>query len=553
MIVKVTRGGQVSGLMAYLVGPGSANEHESPHLVAGSAGAMAWYSTNELSGQDAAAIGSHLDKPRLVSGTAITAPVKEFDEATNQMVPTGTRKDAHVWHCSLSMPPKDTSGEVDREPLGDELWGQIAEDFAAEMGFTEASGKSPCRWVAVHHGSSKNGGDHIHLAVNLVREDGTKASTHYDYKRASQIVAKLEVKYGLEVLEGRTAGRSSRPESRAEVEQATRTEKDRVAGGGTPRRVDTYSAKVSRKVRACAAASADEGEFVRRCRREDLWVKPRFAAGSQDVVTGYSVAERPEHGQAATWRAAGHLGRDLTLPRLRDGWEDSPAAATEAASEWNAAWRGQPPVTRGGRESADIDPALWTRYADEVKGLAEQLRGVAADDHSTWAQVAHETSGAFAAWSLRLEPDAPGPLAETSDMLAKSATLHRRNVKPSPVGKVSLRGPASLLMAAAVAGPGSRTGQALMIRQLANMARALFLAQKDTQQARIATQLSKTIQGRLREVAEQLPTVDERGHQVSGPQAAPRGPGSPVPNPVQTPTPAPTPLFDPSRDSGIER
>lgn len=552
MIVKVTRGGQVSGLMAYLVGPGSANEHESPHLVAGSAGAMAWYSTNELSGQDAAAIGSHLDKPRLVSGTAITAPVKEFDEATNQMVSTGMRKDAHVWHCSLSMPPKDPTGELDREPLGDELWGQIAEDFVEEMGFTEVSGKSACRWVAVHHGSSKNGGDHIHLAVNLVREDGTKASTHYDYKRASQIVAKLEVKYGLEVLEGRTAGRSSRPESRAEVEQATRLEKDRVAGGGTPRRVDTYSAKVSRKVRACAAASADEGEFVRRCRREDLWVKPRFAAGSQDVVTGYSVAERPEHGQAATWRAAGHLGRDLTLPRLRDGWEDSPAAATEAASEWKAAWRGQPPVTRGGRESADIDPALWTRYADEVKGLAELLRSVPADDHSTWAQVAHETSGAFAAWSLRLEPDAPGPLAETSDMLAKSATLHRRNMKPSPVGKVSLRGPATLLMAATVAGPGSRTGQALMIRQLANMARALFMAQKDTQQARIATQLSKTIQGRLREVAEQLPTVDERGHQVTGPQA-PRGPGSPVPNPVQTPTTAPTPLFDPSRDSGIER
>lgn len=26
-------------------------------------------------------------------------------------------------------------------------------------------------------------GDHIHIAVNLVREDGAKASTHYDYKK----------------------------------------------------------------------------------------------------------------------------------------------------------------------------------------------------------------------------------------------------------------------------------------------------------------------------------------------------------------------------------
>ena len=138
-------------------------------------------------------------------------------------------------------------------------------------------------------------------------------------------------------------------------------------------------------------------------------------------------------------------------------------------------------------------------------------------------------------------------------MLAKSATLHRRNMKPSPVGRVSLRGPAALLMAAAVAGPGSKTGQALMIRQLANMARALFLAQQATQQARIATQLSKTIQGRLREVAEQLPSVDEHGHLVKGEKIPQRSPGSPVPNPVRTPTRAPTPLFDPSRDSGIER
>ena len=54
------------------------------------------------------------------------------------------------------------------------------------MGFTEASGKAPCRWVAVRHGLSKNGNDHVHIAVSLVREDGTKAMTHNDYKRAQE-------------------------------------------------------------------------------------------------------------------------------------------------------------------------------------------------------------------------------------------------------------------------------------------------------------------------------------------------------------------------------
>jgi len=196
---------------------------------------------------------------------------------------------------------------------------------------------------------------------------------------------------------------------------------------------------------------------------------------------------------------------------------------------------------------------LWARYADEVKSLTEQLQSVAGSDHATWAKVAHETSGAFAAWSLRLEPDGPGPLADTSDVLARSAALHKRNARPTSTSQVSLRGPATMLMAAAVAGPGSKTGQALMIRQLANMARALYLAQRQTAQVRTAARLSRTIQDRLREVAKQLPTVDERGQVVPPKAPAPRAPGSPVPNPVQAPEHAPAPLFDPGRDRGTER
>lgn len=544
MIAKISRGGRMGGLMAYLAGPGRENEHESPHLVAGSDGLMAWWSTDELSNRDALAIAEHIEQPRQMFGTEVTAPVKEYSEAAGEFVATGERKDVHVWHCSLSLAP-------DQEALGDEVWGQVARDFVDEMGFSEASGKAPVRWAAVHHGASKNGGDHIHLAISMVREDGTKVSTHNDYKKASEVCNKLEKKYGLEVVEGREVGRSARPESRAEVERATREAK---AAGRSPASAETQSARLSRKVRACAVASADEGEFVRRCRREDLWIKPRFAAGTQDVVTGYSVAERPEHGQTATWRAAGHLGRDLTLPRLREGWEDSPTVATEAAAEWKAAWRGQPPVLRGGRESVDVDPGLWVRYADEMKAVTGRLAEVAGADHATWAKVAQETSGVFAAWSMRLEPDGPGPLADTSDVLARSAALHRRHPRTDevrqPVQGLSLRGPATLMLAYAAAS-GSKTGQALMIRELGNMTRALYRAQQATSQARTAAHLSTTIQGRLREVANQLPRVDEKGRAVPTKSTPQRTPGSPVPNQVQAPTPAR--LFDPSRDSGIGR
>jgi hypothetical protein len=533
MIVKITRGGRTAGLMAYLVGPGRSNEHEAAHLVGGSAGVMAWYSTNELSLADGVKVGDYLDKPRLVSGTKITTAVKEYDEHAGQMVGTGERRDAHVWHCSLSLAP-------DHDPLGDDIWEEIASEFVDEMGFTETSGKSPCRWTAVHHGTSKNGGDHIHIAVNLVREDGTKASVHYDYKRASRIVAELEDKHELHVVEGRRAGRSARPESRAETETASRA-------GGT----ETYSARLSRTVRACAAASEDEAEFVRRCRREGLWVKPRFAAESHDVVVGYSVAERPSFGQSATWRAGGYLGRDLTLPRLREGWTDAPAAAANASTEWQAAWRGQP-IAAPGREGLEVDPKLWKTYAAEVAELREQLRQIPLDDHSTWARVAHETSGAFAAWSVRLE-DTPGPLAEASATLAKSAAQHPRNTRPAPVRELSMRGPAYLLMAVA-AGTDSRTGQAIIMRQLLNTLRALHDAQVATGQARTASQLADTVRGKLAQIVHTLPTIEAVESAGSAAATDRRSPVSPVPNEIKPARErAAQQRGANSRDAGFER
>ena len=57
-----------------------------------------------------------------------------------------------------------------------------------------------------------------------------------------------------------------------------------------------------------------------------------------------------------------------------------------------------------------------------VAELREQLRRVPVDDKATWAQVAHETAGAFAVWSLRVETT-PGPLAATARSLAQSAQV----------------------------------------------------------------------------------------------------------------------------------
>ena len=207
--------------------------------------------------------------------------------------------------------------------LSDEKWGAIAEDFANRMGFTETSGKASCRWVAVRHGLSTNGNDHVHIAVSLVREDGTKASTHNDFSRAQDVCRDLEREYGLELLESRSQGIGERGVKPAERERAIRTDS-----------VEVDAHKMERTVWAAATAAVDEGEFVRRLRRGGVLIRPRYAAGRDDVVAGYSVAVRPDAGEKPIWYGGGRLARDLNLPRLREGWPASPQTAQGAVDEW---------------------------------------------------------------------------------------------------------------------------------------------------------------------------------------------------------------------------
>ncbi len=492
MMPNVVRGDRMAGLMTYLTGPGRANEHTEPHLVAGDAALLAWHDDAELGRDAALSIARHLDRPR----TAYDVDVKG----------------GHVWHCSLSL-------RADEGMLTDEKWGQIANDFITAMEFDDAEGtKAPCRWVAVRHGVSKNGNDHIHIAVNLVREDGTKASIHHDFHRAQKAARALEVKYGLEQLESAQAERSTRGYDPAEREAQARararakyertrpklgpdaptwerlTGPDRQARITAELRTDEPRYALARTVRASAAASESESEFVRRMRRSGLLVRPRYADGRTDVITGYSVAARPEAGERPIWYGGGHLGRDLTLPRLREGWPDTPTGATEAAAEWNAAKRGRR-VVAPGRENTTPDPELWERYSREVSELREKLRDVPLDDRDTWSTLARQTAGAFAAWSNAVE-DAPGDLAAASDALARSAQTFRRPVQPQKAGMVAMSGAAMLLASAAKGGQG-RAAQLIMLRQLVRLSQAVYDAAKAAGEKRQADLILSDVKARM--------------------------------------------------------
>jgi hypothetical protein len=155
-------------------------------------------------------------------------------------------------------------------------------------------------------------------------------------------------------------------------------------------------------------------------------VRPRFEHGCSGLVVGYSVALKPTvEGQRPAWYGGGRLSRELTLPRLRENWPqlDPDAVAT--------AWKPQKTterLQRSGRRRQPAPPELQERCARDLADLRERLVKIPADDRTTWAHAAREASGVFAAWSLRTEPQ-PGPLAETSRILARSGQLRRRDVQ----------------------------------------------------------------------------------------------------------------------------
>lgn len=549
MFAKIGRGDRMSGLMAYLVGPGRANEHTEPHLVGGDPAMLAWHDDNELSRDSAMRMARHLDRPRRAFGAEVNG--------------------GHVWHCSLSL--RSEEGQ-----LPDQKWQEISEAFVERMGFGDHEGtKAPTRWVAVRHGLSANGNDHVHLVVNLVREDGTKASIHNDRIRARDLCRELEKEFSLEPLESAELGRSSVPFEYAERQAVARRrargtfEQQRRSGAehrtwtNVPAAerdglveaamvVDQPRWELARKVRACATASVDEAEFVRRMRQHGVLVRPRFADDRIDIVTGFSVASRPVVGERPIWYGGGHLAKDLTLPRLRAEWPDTPHGASAAVVEWTAAKRGRRSVSPG-RETQAPDPEVWTRVGRELDALREQLRAVPVEDRDTWARVARQTAGAFAAWSTSME-STPGPLAATADALARSAETARPPKGPR-VSVPSAAGAAYLMLAAA---SGGASAQVVVLTQLANLAKALHdmhRAEGASRRAQaietaVRTQLvtvsNRLAEAELKETAARVAVLEpEAAAAVSrartGQAPATRVPGSPLPNQLPDARPRTTP------------
>jgi hypothetical protein len=289
VIGKVLRGRNAGRLLYYLYGPGKANEHTDPHLVAGFADpADLEPERRPGGGRDFRRLAGLLNQPlAALAGPGYSSP---------------------VWHCSVRAAPEDRL-------LSDAEWAQVAARIMDRTGLAPGGDDVGVRWVAVRHAS-----DHIHLVATLARQDGTRPRIWNDFYRVREACAQAEAQFGLRTTAPADRTAERRP-GRAETEQAARR------GWAEAPRV-----KLCREVAEAAAAAGTEQEFFTRLADAGVAVRQRCSTAHPDQVTGYAVG-LPEHtasGGGVIWYGGGKLAADLSLPKLRRRWT-SPSTADGAS------------------------------------------------------------------------------------------------------------------------------------------------------------------------------------------------------------------------------
>ncbi|WP_037850626.1 relaxase/mobilization nuclease domain-containing protein [Streptomyces sp. NRRL S-340] len=286
------QGSNTLGLLHYLYGKGTHEEHIDPHLVASFDG-MA-----PDPGRDPSVTKRDLQH-------LLDQPLSLLD--------ADHRPGKHVWHCSVRAAPDDPV-------LSDEQWGDIARRMVAGTGIDPGDGAG-CRWAAVRHAD-----DHIHIIATLVREDGRRPDHHRSGKRAQAECRLIEKELGLhQVAPG--DGTAAKRATSAERHKAERT------GRGRPAREE-----LRETVRRAVAGAGSDEEFFDRLAAAGLLIRKRIAP-SGDLL-GYKVALPDDRNgeKEPVFYAGSTLAPDLSLPRIRERW----ALPVEAVASADSSGREQP-------------------------------------------------------------------------------------------------------------------------------------------------------------------------------------------------------------------
>jgi hypothetical protein len=211
MIGKVIRGTDAGRLLRYLYGPGKANEHTDPHLVAGFGDPAELEPDRRPDGSpDLRRLAGLLAQPlAALNGSGYAKP---------------------VWHCAVRAAPQDRL-------LSDAEWARVAAQVMHRTGLAPEGDDLGVRWVAVRHAP-----DHIHLLATLARRDRIRPKVWNDFLQVRDACQEAERWFGLRgtAPADRTAAR--RP-TQAESEQSARRGWSEppwcgCAGRSAPRRLE---------------------------------------------------------------------------------------------------------------------------------------------------------------------------------------------------------------------------------------------------------------------------------------------------------------------------
>lgn len=195
MIGKITKGARTGSIGAYLHGPGRANEH----------------SYTSETGQ------RHAGGQVIASNLPVIGDTDSKRWAAQMRQPLALRDKAvkqPIWQVSLALPPG--------EKLTQAQWADAAQTFVEQLGVDQ----NP--WVAVHHGPSAGGNDHIHLVLNRVDFEGKLWAAKHDYRQVQKAATQLELKYGLTQAPRTRTAQSPKRVSKQEVQQGQQAKVETV-------------------------------------------------------------------------------------------------------------------------------------------------------------------------------------------------------------------------------------------------------------------------------------------------------------------------------------
>lgn len=396
-------GTNTRGLLAYLYGRGTHDEHFDPHIVAGFA-MLGMPDPGRDENATLTELARYLDEPVSLRNSEFGKPVTD-----------------HVWHCPVRAAPEDRY-------LSDAEWGEIAQRIVQAAGIAPAGDDLACRWIAVRHAD-----DHIHILATTVREDGRRPGPHDSGIRVGDSCRAIEKDYGLRRLKKGDRTGARRP-TQAEMHKAERFGWEQLS----PQWLQD-------RIRAAIPHVTGAEEFIAYLEASGIEVQVR--RGPSGDLLGYAAGRPGDVNEAGEqiYHPGSKISPDLSLPKIQARLESS------HPEEHPTARRNHPSTPW--HQATDALDTLHTDLADDthaqahITALGELLEATAQKAPIHLRAELHAASKAFARAQrsqIRAEARAAHALRSAARDIVHTAT--------GPDGSALAALVAALVWAAIVAG-----------------------------------------------------------------------------------------------------